>query len=115
MTSKPLRDSRAIPVLSIQNLSVALQADGIDLVRNVSFDVHAGETVCVVGESGSGKSVTAFSVMGLLDPGALAPSGGKILLSGKDVLRASPAHLRKLRANHMSMVFQEPMSALTGC
>jgi peptide/nickel transport system ATP-binding protein len=65
-----------------------------------------------VGESGSGKSVTSFSVMGLLAPDALKACAGRILLDGEDVLAASPGRMRELRATRMSMVFQEPMTAL---
>ena len=82
------------------------------VVQDVSFDIHAGQTLCVVGESGSGKSVTSFAVMGLLSPDALQPCAGQILLEGEDVLKASPERLRALRATRMSMVFQEPMTAL---
>ena len=103
----------APPVLQIRNLSVQLTGSSAKyLVQDVSVDIHAGETLCVVGESGSGKSVTSFSVMGLLPPDALAVTGGEILLNGEDVVRASPARLRELRATRMSMVFQEPMTAL---
>ncbi|WP_409929258.1 dipeptide ABC transporter ATP-binding protein [Bordetella genomosp. 13] len=82
------------------------------VVRSLSLDVHAGETVCVVGESGSGKSVTALAVMGLLTRGALAATGGAILLEGENLLSARPRRLRQLRAARMAMVFQEPMTAL---
>ncbi|ARO13806.1 peptide/nickel transport system ATP-binding protein [Ketogulonicigenium robustum] len=101
------------PVLQIKGLSIGQQAQArTELVRDVSLTVRAGETVCVVGESGSGKSLTALSIMGLLDPAALRPTAGQILLEGEDVLRVSPARMRALRAARMSMIFQEPMSAL---
>ncbi|MFF7394868.1 ABC transporter ATP-binding protein [Achromobacter sp. NPDC008082] len=105
-----------MPVLQVQNLSVSLVGAPADeprhVVEGISFDIHAGETLCVVGESGSGKSVTSFSVMGLLAPDALRPSAGRILLDGEDVLACTPERLRELRATRMSMVFQEPMTAL---
>ena len=105
-----------MPVLQVQNLSVSLVGAPVDeprhVVEGISFDIHAGETLCVVGESGSGKSVTSFSVMGLLAPDALRPSAGRILLDGEDVLACTPERLRELRATRMSMVFQEPMTAL---
>jgi peptide/nickel transport system ATP-binding protein len=105
-----------MPVLQVQNLTVQLVgAPGEEersVVEGISFDIHAGETLCVVGESGSGKSVTSFSVMGLLAPDALRPAAGRILLDGEDVLACSPERLRELRATRMSMVFQEPMTAL---
>jgi peptide/nickel transport system ATP-binding protein len=77
----------------------------------VSFDVAAGEIVCLVGESGSGKTVIAQSVMGLLPP-ELRPSGGSMLLDGENLLAAGETRLRELRCTRMSMIFQEPMTAL---
>src|SRR5471032_1269993 len=101
------------PVLEVRNLSVALPggADRAHAVEKVSFTVNRGEIVCLVGESGSGKSVIAFTVMGLLAK-ALKPTSGEILLEGENVLAASEARLRELRCTRMSMVFQEPMTAL---
>ncbi|RPH43102.1 MAG: ABC transporter ATP-binding protein [Burkholderiales bacterium] len=101
------------PILEIRNLTVALPggADRKAAVRNVSFTVGRGETLCLVGESGSGKSVIAQAVMGLL-PKQLPVEAGTILLQGEDVTRASNARLRELRATRMSMIFQEPMTAL---
>jgi len=116
MTSLSATSAASAPVLRIENLAVRL-ADSSDtgphyVVQDISFDIHAGETLCVVGESGSGKSVTSFSVMGLLAPDALRPCAGRILLDGEDILACSPERLRELRATRMSMVFQEPMTAL---
>jgi len=98
-------------VLAIRNLSVTVAGTDKQVVRNLSLDVRAGETVCVVGESGSGKSVSSLAVMGLLPPGALKPSGA-IRVEGEDVLSATPQRLREMRATRMAMVFQEPMTAL---
>jgi peptide/nickel transport system ATP-binding protein len=101
------------PVLEVRNLSVALPAgaDRAHAVEKVSFTVNPGEIVCLVGESGSGKSVIAFTVMGLLAK-ALKPTSGEILLEGENVLAAGEARLRELRCTRMSMIFQEPMTAL---
>jgi peptide/nickel transport system ATP-binding protein len=101
------------PVLEVRNLSVTLPkgADREFAVDKVSFTVNPGEIVCLVGESGSGKSVIAFTVMGLLAK-ALKPSAGEILLEGENVLAADEARLRDLRCTRMSMIFQEPMTAL---
>ena len=66
----------------------------------------------MVGESGSGKSVTSLTVMGLLQKGALVPSGGSVKLVGEELLTASDRRLRQLRATTMAMIFQEPMTAL---
>ena len=101
------------PVLDIRDLTIALPASGErpHAVSNANLTVGPGEMVCLVGESGSGKSVIAQATMGLL-PSALRPTGGKILLDGEDVLAASPQRLRQLRCTRMSMIFQEPMTAL---
>jgi len=101
------------PVLEVRNLSVRLPKGGdrVHAVEKVSFTVNPGEIVCLVGESGSGKSVIAFTVMGLLAK-ALKPDSGEILLEGENVLTASEDRLRELRCTRMSMIFQEPMTAL---
>jgi peptide/nickel transport system ATP-binding protein len=101
------------PVLEVRNLSVSLPKGGdrVHAVEKVSFTVNPGEIVCLVGESGSGKSVIAFTVMGLLAK-ALKPTSGEILLQGENILAASEARLRELRCTRMSMIFQEPMTAL---
>ncbi len=101
------------PVLEVRNLAVTLPkgADREFAVEKVSFTVNPGEIVCLVGESGSGKSVIAFTVMGLLAK-ALKPSSGEILLQGENILAASEERLRELRCSRMSMIFQEPMTAL---
>src|SRR3954468_8236512 len=101
------------PILEVRNLSVTLPkgADREFAVDKVSFTVNPGEIVCLVGESGSGKSVIAFTVMGLLAK-ALKPTSGEILLQGENILTAPESRLRELRCTRMSMVFQEPMTAL---
>ncbi|MFM1990789.1 MAG: hypothetical protein RJA99_3746 [Pseudomonadota bacterium] len=101
------------PILEIRDLTVGLPggADRKAAVRNVSITVGRGEVVCLVGESGSGKSVIAQAVMGLL-PKQLPVLSGSILLQGEDVTKASPQRLRELRCVRMSMIFQEPMTAL---
>lgn len=108
------RSELRAPVLKIDNLTVQVAdgADGRHILENISFNIRPGEMLCVVGESGSGKSVTSLSVMGLLPSGSLRPSGGRILVEGEDILKASPARLRELRATRMAMIFQEPMTAL---
>ena len=100
-------------VLEVRDLTIALPpgADRAEAVSRVSFDVGRGEILCLVGESGSGKSVIAQSVMGLL-PKTLPVTGGAIRLDGEDLTRVAPGRLRQLRATRMSMIFQEPMTAL---
>jgi ABC-type glutathione transport system ATPase component len=97
-------------VLRIEGLRVA--AAGGEIIKGISLEIRPGETVCLVGESGSGKSVTSLTTMGLLPKKVLSVTGGSILLEGEDVLAASPARLKQLRATRMSMIFQEPMTAL---
>ena len=105
---------RDAPVLDIRDLTVRLprDADRENAIQKVSFTVQPHEILCVVGESGSGKSVTAHTVMGLLPPKQLVPTSGEILLQGEDLLKKSRAEMRDLRGARMSMIFQEPMTAL---
>ena len=101
------------PVLDVRGLTIALptHSDRPEAVSEVSFSVERGEIVCLVGESGSGKSVIAQAVMGLL-PDSLPLTVGQVLLEGEDIAHAGRDRLRQLRATRMSMVFQEPMTAL---
>src|SRR5512140_1666849 len=101
-------------VLDINDLIVSLgkTAQGTRVIDGISLQVREGETLCVVGESGSGKSVTSLTVMGLLQKGSLAPSGGSVKLAGEEILAAGDRRLRQLRATTMAMIFQEPMTAL---
>ncbi|PWL18580.1 ABC transporter ATP-binding protein [Falsochrobactrum shanghaiense] len=101
------------PLLSVKGVSVALPA-GFDreyAIRDITYDLHANEILCVVGESGSGKSMTANAIMGLL-PSYLTPSEGRIEYRGKDLLTQSEETLRELRGRDVAMIFQEPLSAL---
>ena len=102
------------PVLQVDGLTVRLPAgaDRLNAVENVSFSVAPGEIVCVVGESGSGKSVTALAIMGLLPPGQLSVAAGRVVLEGDDLLMKSAAAMRRIRGDRISMIFQEPMTAL---
>ncbi len=99
--------------LAIRGLSVALpaNADRALAVEDIDIDVARGEVVCVVGESGSGKTVIAQAVMGLLPP-ALRRLQGDIVVDGVDVGGAGAAALRAMRCTRMSMIFQEPATAL---
>jgi len=100
-------------VLRVHALTVKLPIGGDrpEAVSDVSFEVQKEEILCLVGESGSGKSVIAQTIMGLL-PKTLSVAGGKILLEDEDLLTAGEARLRELRGARMSMIFQEPMTAL---
>jgi len=100
-------------LLEIRDLDVALPlaSDRKFAVRGANLQVARDEIVCVVGESGSGKSTLAHAVMGLLSP-ALKISGGSIALDGRKVSGATAAEMRALRGEAVSMIFQEPLTAL---
>ncbi len=108
-----MQDTPTPPLLSIQNLSIALPKGGDRpyAVQDVSYDIHAGEILCIVGESGSGKSMSANAIMGLL-PDYLTPQQGRILFRGQDLLQLDEAALQAMRGKDMAMIFQEPLSAL---
>jgi peptide/nickel transport system ATP-binding protein len=101
------------PVLSISGLTTSFMREGqwIPVVRNVSFDVAAKETVAIVGESGSGKSVTALSIMRLI-PQESGRIQGSIKLAGRDLLTLPEQAMRDVRGNEVAMIFQEPMTSL---
>jgi ABC-type dipeptide/oligopeptide/nickel transport system ATPase component len=98
------------PLLDVQHLTVAF-GGAAPAVNDVSLQVHAGETLGVVGESGSGKSVTAFAIMRLLQPPGRI-SAGRVLLEGRDLLALSETEMREVRGAKVSLIFQEPMTAL---
>ncbi|MGD9803326.1 MAG: ABC transporter ATP-binding protein [Hyphomicrobiaceae bacterium] len=102
------------PVLSLEGVSVSLPkgADRAHAINDVSFQVGRGEILCVVGESGSGKSVSAQAIMGLLPKGQLQLTGGTIRLEGQAISALPQSQFRRLRGQRMSMIFQEPMTAL---
>jgi oligopeptide/dipeptide ABC transporter ATP-binding protein len=101
------------PALAVEGLTVGVRRRKTvnAAVDDVSFTVERGEIVCVVGESGCGKTMTALAVMGLLPPAAHV-AAGRILLDGEDLLRLSKGEMRRRRGRTVSMVFQEPMTAL---
>ncbi len=101
------------PAVSIRNLTIALPegAERAFAVDGVSFDLAAGEIVCVVGESGSGKSMCAHALMGLL-PDSVRTEAGEIAFEGRDLLAIGENSWRDLRGRRIAMVFQEPMTAL---
>ena len=101
-------------LLSIEDLRVHFHTDNgvVRAVDGVSWSVRPGETLGIVGESGSGKSVSAMAVMGLVpSPPARFPSG-RIMFRGEDLLTASDKRLRNLRGKEVSMIFQDPLTAL---
>ena len=80
-------------------------------VREISFHVDYGETLCIVGESGGGKSLTSLAIMGLL-PNAASRNAKHLNLEGESLLEISEAALADLRGNKLSMIFQDPMTSL---
>ncbi len=100
-------------LLDVQNLTVDfdLGADSLRAVDDVSFTIDAGEALGLVGESGSGKTVTALSIMRLLDPSARIMRG-HIWLDGEDLVTKSESAMQSIRGRRIGMVFQEPMTSL---
>ena len=101
-------------LLSISDLSILLPigADRQYAVQDIDLELNAGETVCVVGESGSGKSLTARAVMGLLPAPHVRVGKGEIIFGAEDLTKVTYERLRELRGSEISMIFQEPMTAL---
>ncbi|HEY1909350.1 MAG TPA: ABC transporter ATP-binding protein [Vicinamibacterales bacterium] len=101
------------PLLSVSHLTTVFDTPrgAVTAVDDVSFEIRAGETLGLVGESGSGKSVTALSIMRLVQPpGRIA--GGKVRFKGRDLLTLDEASMRAIRGAEISLIFQEPMTAL---
>lgn len=101
-------------ILEVQHLKTYFYQDGavVRAADDLSYDIHAGECVAIIGESGSGKSVSAMSILGLIadPPGRI--EGGKILFHGKDLLELDDEELAEIRGSKISMIFQEPSTAL---
>ena len=101
------------PLLSVEDLRTVFYTDKeeIHAVDGISFDVRSGETLGLVGESGSGKSVTARSIMGLVDsPGRIV--GGSVRYRGENLVGKSESALRSYRGGDIAMIFQDPMTSL---
>lgn len=103
------------PVLAIKNLKIELPAwsDRPLAVDDVSLTLAQGEILCVVGESGSGKSMLGKSLMGLLPKPHVSITGGQIDFQGQNITQLDEDDWRKLRGQHIAMIFQEPMTALS--
>ena len=100
-------------LLDVQDLTVTFAGprSTVTAVDRVSFQMAAGETLGLVGESGSGKSVTAFSILRLLQPPGRI-TGGRVIFEGRDLLTLSEPEMREVRGARISLIFQEPMTAL---
>ena len=102
------------PLVSIRDLHTSFYTESgvARAVDGVSFDIGAGETLGIVGESGCGKSVTALSILRLIQPPGRIETGSIIEFEGKNLVTLDDAEIRDIRGNRISMIFQEPMSAL---
>jgi len=99
--------------LQVRNLRISFRtvSGKLQAVRDISFDLHKGETLAIVGESGSGKSVTSKAILGILAGNSIV-EGGEILYDGQDLLKISEDDFYKLRGDKISMIFQDPLSSL---
>ena len=104
----------AAPVLSVRELGVALRhgRDHATVVHDISFDLHAGEVLALVGESGCGKTKTAEALLGLVPPELGRVTAQHVLLGETDLAKLPESALRRVRGRELSMVFQEPLTAL---
>lgn len=101
-------------VLKIKDLSIIYKTDleTVYAVNGISFDLKPGETVGLVGETGAGKTTTALGIMGLLPERTAHITGGEILLDGQDLTKLTDQEMQKIRGQKVSMIFQDPMTAL---
>lgn len=100
-------------ILEVNNLKISFKTDNglVQAVRDVSFDLSRGETLCIVGESGSGKSVTSKAIMGILASNAIV-EGGSINYKGENLLEVSEEEFYRIRGHKIGMIFQDPLSSL---
>ena len=103
----------SVPLLNVADLSVEFRTrlGTVKALEGVGFTLDRGEIVAVVGESGSGKSVTALSILGILDAAARV-TAGRIVFGGLDLLRVSESELTNIRGRELAMIFQNPRGAL---
>lgn len=101
-------------LLRVEDLSIrfATRGGNVDVVHNVNFELHAGETLALVGESGSGKSVTALSILQLLNPYQASYPSGSIKFNGEEIVGAPATVMEHIRGDQIGMIFQEPMTSL---
>jgi len=99
--------------LEVKNLVISFKTDNglVRAVRDVSFDLYKGETLCIVGESGSGKSVTSKAIMGILSANAIVENG-TIMYEGENLLEVSEEEMHRIRGHKIGMIFQDPLSSL---
>ncbi len=102
--------NNAKKIISIKSLNMEINEKPI--LKNVSININHGEMVGLVGESGSGKSVTALSILKLIDENVMLIKSGQILFMDEDLLTKSEKEIQKIRGKDISMIFQEPMTSL---
>ena len=109
-----MSEKKAVPVVEVKNLTVHDETDDgiVEAVNNVSFHIDKGEVLGLVGETGAGKTTIALSLMKLLPVPPSHVIDGTVLLDGQDVSKLNEHQMRKLRGNTVSMIFQDPMTAL---
>lgn len=119
MTGAPLQRTEdatldRAPLLDVRDMSLYFRSgEGeVQVTQEVSFQLRAGERLGVVGESGCGKTVTGLALLGLLPPPPRSRITGEVLFEGRDLLKLPAAEMRRIRGRSISMIFQEPMSAL---
>ncbi|MGN1402247.1 MAG: ABC transporter ATP-binding protein [Bacillus sp. (in: firmicutes)] len=102
------------PILKVENLHVSFRTFGgkVHAVRGVTFDLYKGETLAIVGESGSGKSVTSQSIVRLIPPESGSIDEGYIWFKNKELTKLKEKQMRKIRGSDISVIFQDPMTAL---
>lgn len=103
-----------MPLLEVNHLSVEFKIGGgvFHIVSDISFTIEEGKTLCLVGESGSGKSVTALSLLRLIQTPPSLPPKGEVLFLGKNLIECSERELRKIRGKEIAMIFQDPQNSL---
>jgi len=107
-------DTRTEALLTVRDLRTHFRTDDgvVKAVDGVSFSIGRRQTFALVGESGCGKSVTAYSIIGLVEKPAGRIAGGRVLLAGQDLVGLSERRMQQIRGRHISMIFQEPMTSL---
>ena len=102
---------KSVVAMQVRNLKVEVVESGAQILKGVSFELHAGKIFALVGESGSGKSITSLAAMRLL-PGALRITEGAVQVAGQDLFGLSEASMQTVRGQRVAMIFQNAMSAL---
>jgi len=106
-------DNKPVPLLAVEDLAVEFRTRSgtVQALDGIGFGLRRGETLALVGESGSGKSVTAYAIMGILDPAARITSG-RIVFGGLDLLQAGEKAMAEMRGRELAIIFQNPRTAL---